>query len=106
MSKFKKGDVIMRTVHDMPTYDMYIGQVCKVSKCGTHFLSVNRSHYGFNPDHFELATVYPNKPHVHADLIKAWADGATIQFWSDTRARSGKDGWMETRQLQSQTYQI
>ncbi len=21
------------------------------------------------------------KPHVHAEVIKAWADGATIQFW-------------------------
>jgi len=23
---------------------------------------------------------YPNKPHPHAELIKAWADGAEIQF--------------------------
>lgn len=24
-----------------------------------------------------------NKPHIHADLIKAWADGATIQFYHE-----------------------
>lgn len=23
-----------------------------------------------------------NKPHVHAELIKAWADGAEIECWS------------------------
>jgi hypothetical protein len=22
-------------------------------------------------------------PHVHAEVIKAWADGAKVQFWSD-----------------------
>lgn len=22
-----------------------------------------------------------NKPHVHADIIKSWADGAIIQYW-------------------------
>lgn len=30
------------------------------------------------------------QPHKHADLIKAWADGATIQSWS-VRA----DGWVD-----------
>lgn len=30
-----------------------------------------------------------NKPHKHAELIKAWADGAEIQYWS-VRA----DGWV------------
>ena len=25
-----------------------------------------------------------NKPHVHAELIKAWADGAKIEYWDTT----------------------
>lgn len=24
-----------------------------------------------------------NKPHVHAEIIKAWADGHVIQFWDE-----------------------
>lgn len=34
---------------------------------------------------------YPNPPHKHAELIKAWADGAVIQFW-DGRCQS----WVDT----------
>lgn len=26
-----------------------------------------------------------NKPHKHAELIKAWADGAKIQYWNESR---------------------
>jgi hypothetical protein len=34
-----------------------------------------------------------NKPHVHAALIKAWADGATIQCkWSDSKS-GAPDKW-------------
>ena len=29
----------------------------------------------------QKAQQYPNKPHKHAALIKAWADGAEIQVW-------------------------
>lgn len=28
------------------------------------------------------STIKPNKAHKHAELIKAWADGATIQYMS------------------------
>lgn len=27
-------------------------------------------------------TTYPNSPHKHAELIKQWADGAEIEYWS------------------------
>jgi hypothetical protein len=30
-----------------------------------------------------LSTSYPNPPHKHAEIIKAWADGATIQINED-----------------------
>ena len=25
-----------------------------------------------------------NKPHKHAELIKAWADGAEVEYWSES----------------------
>lgn len=37
------------------------------------------------------------KPHVHAELIKQWADGAEIQFFSDGKwfTASGAPAWSE-----------
>lgn len=32
-----------------------------------------------------------NKPHVHAELIKAWADGAEIEYWCPIM-----EGWEQT----------
>lgn len=32
------------------------------------------------------------KPHVHAEIIKAWADGETIQF------RNGRGDWYDLKQ--------
>jgi hypothetical protein len=43
--------------------------------------------YGGNGGNLELVkpeTVYPNTPHVHQKEIKAWADGADIQWYSNT----------------------
>jgi hypothetical protein len=39
------------------------------------------------------------KPHKHAELIKAWADGAKIEFWSNYTNRWEEDispCWMES----------
>jgi hypothetical protein len=43
------------------------------------------------------------KPHVHAALIKAWAEGATIQYFNNITGRwepayCGKPSWDETTQ--------
>lgn len=35
-----------------------------------------------------------NKPHVHAELIKAWADGAEIEYWCPTT-----EGWKQAEVL-------
>jgi hypothetical protein len=40
----------------------------------------------------ENITSNEKKPHMHADAIKAWADGAEIQYWDDI---SGK--WEDAR---------
>lgn len=40
-------------------------------------------------------------PHVHADLIKAWADGAEIQFFSDGKwfvSTGASPSWNENMQ--------
>lgn len=37
-----------------------------------------------------LVTAYTNPPHKHAEVIKAWADGAEIELWS-TFERRWKD---------------
>ena len=37
---------------------------------------------GYYHDRFELVLEHPNPPHKHAELIKAWADGADIQYHS------------------------
>lgn len=44
--------------------------------------------YGYNGGELKKLQKHPNPPHKHAELIKAWADGAIIQyldgdFWED-----------------------
>lgn len=47
------------------------------------------SDYRVHPDdvckweQYKAQKTCSNKPHVHAEFIKAWADGATIQYWSN-----------------------
>jgi hypothetical protein len=36
-----------------------------------------------------------NKPHKHAELIKAWADGAEVEY----RLNDGLKGWSEWKML-------
>lgn len=44
---------------------------------------------------------FMNKPHKHAELIKAWADGAEIQFfdknWMDCVGNPNWNEWVEYR---------
>ena len=47
---------------------------CKV--CGAYLDSFDIKPHKCNPKETEV------KPHKHAELIKAWADGATIEVWS------------------------
>lgn len=37
--------------------------------------------YKWSKDYVEVvSTAYPNPPHKHAELIKAWADGAEVEY--------------------------
>jgi hypothetical protein len=43
-----------------------------------------------------------NKPHKYAEVIKAWADGATVQYWDKlnkwvTQTTPSFDPWLEWR---------
>ena len=66
-------------------------------KYDVHTISfVGDSHYGIDgaegPEWYKyrFEKVYPNPPHKHAEVIKAWADGAVVQvkrqgsvYWED-----------------------
>ena len=62
-----------------------LGTVYRISR-GDHCVCINTdSGYqsgAINIDRYlELAAPYPNPPHKHAELIKAWADGADIEIY-------------------------
>ena len=86
---FKTGDVVKRIGDDcggIVTGETYV--VYDIDD-GNVYLSGHSGSY--SPCYFDLVQpIYPNPPHVHAELIKAWADGAEIEFknmhdeWKDT----------------------
>lgn len=93
MNKFKIGDTVVRTDCSWKNCregDRYT--VCHVDSSGLVLTEVQGTYSAIS---FEVVIDYPNPPHKHAALIKAWADGATIQLWSDAKASGGKDGWMD-----------
>lgn len=79
MNKFKKGDRVKRvngknfTSGDaVVTIDHIVeGRRVYFAETGTWLWTD------------EIVPSYPNPPHKHAELIKAWADGAGIRFFSD-----------------------
>ena len=85
MAKFKVGDRVVRTV-SFPNSVVpvgYVDVVNYVSQCGNS-IALKGVDFTYNPNNFELykepeVTQETKKPHVHAELIKAWADGAIIQ---------------------------
>lgn len=76
------------------------GDIYTVKECISNSLItlVGKGSFTYGPENFELmeegkmseCTCNKKTPHVHAELIKAWADGAIIQFeyhcgeWKDT----------------------
>lgn len=80
------------------------GDIYTVKECINNSLItlVGKGYHTYSPGNFELikeekmseCTCNKKTPHVHAEFIKAWADGATIQYenakgeWKDT-SKSG-----------------
>lgn len=50
--------------------------------------------------YFKDLTYYPNPPHKHAELIKAWAEGAEIEFknFVDCWVQVNEPSWLESYQ--------
>ena len=80
MNKFKKGDKVIRTGGICVAIELrkaYVVDYAGSGWIGLDGLGKRR----FPVVHFEKAELgYPNPPHVHAELIKVWADGAEIEI--------------------------
>lgn len=93
MNKFKIGDKVKCTANcGTASYvrEGYMGVVTSLSPCG-HYVRVDGHMSGGYTESYELVEAeptYPNPPHKHAELIKAWADGAEIQC-----KILGTEGW-------------
>ena len=97
MNKFKKGDRVERIDGTDFIGGLKTTVVEKVFndevwfETGTWLLSLS----------LKLAK-YPNPPHKHAELIKAWADGAEIQYSAgfegnlDWRTNPNEPSWHDT----------
>ena len=87
MSKFKKGDRVKRisTLVGNSHCGMKVGDVATVRDTNGWGSVYLEGFYGGHAEEcFELVRhTYPNPPHKHAEVIKAWADGAEIHYFSD-----------------------
>lgn len=88
---FKPGDKVKRIGGtDDPNLGMVLGRIYTVKSEENSMLRFNETtpNSVWHRDFFVLAP--KTIPHVHAELIKAWADGAKIEFkatsgiWTDT----------------------
>jgi len=80
MNNFKVGDKVERTFDF--SGDCPVGTVTTVealSRVG--YLKVSGFPGSYSSKNFKLAHQYPNPPNKHAELIKAWADGADVEFF-------------------------
>lgn len=79
MNKFKKGDRVRRVDGENLTSGDAVVTVDYV-KDGRRVHFAETGTWLWTD---EIVPSYPNPPHKHAELIKAWADGAEIHFFSD-----------------------
>ena len=89
MSVIKVGDEVV-CIKDCPHWAIGDkGVVTAIRSCGD-YLRFNYHPMGFGISCFELVKPnYPNPPHKHAELIKAWADGAEIEC----KQTSSSENW-------------
>lgn len=76
MNKFKKGDRVRRVDGKNFTSGDAVVTV-------DHIVEGRRVYFAETGTWLwmdEIVPSYPNPPHKHAELIKAWADGAEIEF--------------------------
>ena len=92
MSEFKKGDTV-KCVNDGQA-SLTHGRTYKINSVsrqwGSTYLKVRNDagfRIGYDSKRFEKVSKYPNPPHMHTEVIKAWADGAQIQFRNSPELR-------------------
>lgn len=96
---FKVGDKVV-VVKKSPTGSLPEGHVGKITQISDkNEVKVDDTFcgwfYGASGGRLEVIN-YPNKPHKHAELIKAWADGAVIEyFYSGVWRENGRPSWCE-----------
>ncbi len=80
MAMFKKGDVVMRVYQ--PFHEHHVGWEGVVShQKGEHlYFDVTSPPYEAEFYQFVKKENIKTVPHKHAELIKAWADGAEIEY--------------------------
>ncbi|MEL7423472.1 MAG: hypothetical protein AAFN81_10805 [Bacteroidota bacterium] len=79
MSEFKKGDVVERVAG---YGSLKVGTICTVEYVDK-YLDIKIKGYPSTYDRGNFRLIrhaYPNPPHKHAELIKAWADGAEVEI--------------------------
>jgi hypothetical protein len=81
MSKIKAGDIVKRINSCTISSSMPIGTISVVDSLDMGgWLSFKGDNNSYSWENYELVKAeYLNKPHKHAELIKAWADGANIE---------------------------
>ena len=77
MSNFKTGDKL-RVINNSGKLSSYkIGEV-GIAKIECNIVTLGNKPLGMHSSMFELVLDFPNPPRKHAEMIKAWADGANI----------------------------
>ena len=92
-NKFKVGDKVVRLAGGNNSSGLHIGETYQVDRVKGIDIGVVGTPYLHSTMYFELALPqYPNPPHKHAELIIAWAQGATIQVYDALH------GWYDRKQ--------
>ena len=95
MSKFKKGDKV-RCIDESRSI-LLSGHVYTVDSSDIATVTLEDINFAYDLARFELVNSYPNPPHKHAEVIKAWADGADIEYFLDNNqwAKAVGPAWCE-----------
>ena len=93
MSKFKVGDRVNLLKSSEwfgegcnPSNSSRVGEVIKIRHAGWYNVKWEGARIdAYQECDLKKANPYPNPPHKHAEVIKAWADGAVIQVKTSSK---------------------
>ncbi len=97
MSKFKVGDRVKRANGGAFSNGEYVLTVKPACTRIPNLVWFEETNTKLHEELVVLVNPYPNAPHKHAELIKAWADGADIQSRSSSIwITHERPQWVET----------